>query len=149
MALPVTGGASPHARSIRQREGTMECDRRSFLRHLGTGTLGLGFGVSVFPQIYQSGEALAQTGGHDLHMKGIFPSGSGLTAARARYRNLPLSWEKLWAPLMLMGPGASTASASMRAGYDGRCSCRASRVSTPVRGSFQIWSSSSVDLLAS
>jgi DMSO/TMAO reductase YedYZ molybdopterin-dependent catalytic subunit len=48
----------------------MECNRRSFLRHLGTGTLGLGFGVSVFSQIYRCGEALAQTGGHDLHMKG-------------------------------------------------------------------------------
>ena len=48
----------------------MECNRRSFLRHLGTGTLGLGFGVSVFSQIYQCGEALAQAEGHDLHMKG-------------------------------------------------------------------------------
>jgi DMSO/TMAO reductase YedYZ molybdopterin-dependent catalytic subunit len=55
---------------IDQREGKMECNRRAFLRNMGMGTLGLGFGVSVFSQIYQCGEALAQTNGHDLYMRG-------------------------------------------------------------------------------
>ena len=37
---------------------------------MGAGTLGLGFGVSIFSQVYQCGEALAQADGHDLHSKG-------------------------------------------------------------------------------
>ena len=48
----------------------MECNRRSFLRRMSIGALGLGFGVSVFPRIFRFEEALAQTNGHDLHMKG-------------------------------------------------------------------------------
>ncbi len=56
--------------TILNKEGKMECDRRSFLRNLGIGTLGLGFGVPVFSQIYLRGEALAQMKGHDLHVKG-------------------------------------------------------------------------------
>ena len=48
----------------------MQCNRRTFLRNLGAGTLGLGFGVSIFSQVYQCGEALAQADGHDLHSKG-------------------------------------------------------------------------------
>jgi DMSO/TMAO reductase YedYZ molybdopterin-dependent catalytic subunit len=37
---------------------------------MGMGTLGLGFGVSVFSQVYQCGEALAGANEHDLHMRG-------------------------------------------------------------------------------
>jgi DMSO/TMAO reductase YedYZ molybdopterin-dependent catalytic subunit len=50
----------------------MECTRRDFVRKVGVGTLGLGFGVSVFHGLYQYGQAQAQTQAqhHDLHMKG-------------------------------------------------------------------------------
>jgi DMSO/TMAO reductase YedYZ molybdopterin-dependent catalytic subunit len=48
----------------------MECTRRAFLRNLGAGALGLGFGVSVIPGFYQYAEAQAQSEKHDLHMKG-------------------------------------------------------------------------------
>jgi DMSO/TMAO reductase YedYZ molybdopterin-dependent catalytic subunit len=48
----------------------MECTRRAFMRNVSVGTLGLGFGVSVFPGVYQYAEAQTQTQKHDLHMKG-------------------------------------------------------------------------------
>ncbi len=48
----------------------MECNRRSFLRNVGVGTLGLGFGVSVFSQLHQCGEALAQANEYDLYTRG-------------------------------------------------------------------------------
>jgi DMSO/TMAO reductase YedYZ molybdopterin-dependent catalytic subunit len=48
----------------------MEFTRRAFMRKVGVGTLGLGFGVSVFPGVYQYAEAQTQTQGHDVHMKG-------------------------------------------------------------------------------
>jgi DMSO/TMAO reductase YedYZ molybdopterin-dependent catalytic subunit len=46
------------------------CDRRSFLKRVGAGTLGLGFGVSVFDGIYQYAEALTEDEKHELLMKG-------------------------------------------------------------------------------
>ena len=45
-------------------------DRREFFRMLGLGTIGLGFGVSVFDGIYQRAEALTQGEAHELMMKG-------------------------------------------------------------------------------
>jgi DMSO/TMAO reductase YedYZ molybdopterin-dependent catalytic subunit len=48
----------------------MGCTRRAFMRNVSVGTLGLGFGVSVFPAVYQYAEARTQTQMHDLHMKG-------------------------------------------------------------------------------
>jgi DMSO/TMAO reductase YedYZ molybdopterin-dependent catalytic subunit len=48
----------------------MECTRRAFLQKVGVGTLGLGFGISVFPEIFQSAEAKTGNEAHDLYMKG-------------------------------------------------------------------------------
>jgi hypothetical protein len=48
----------------------MEPTRRAFLRKTGAATLGLGFGVCVFPGIYQYAEAQTQASQHDLHMQG-------------------------------------------------------------------------------
>jgi DMSO/TMAO reductase YedYZ molybdopterin-dependent catalytic subunit len=48
----------------------MDCTRRDFMRNVSVGTLGLGFGVSVFPGVYQYAQAETQTQQHDLHMKG-------------------------------------------------------------------------------
>jgi DMSO/TMAO reductase YedYZ molybdopterin-dependent catalytic subunit len=50
----------------------MDCrnDRRTFLKWVGMGTLGLGFGVSVFEGIFQRAEGAAEVQKHDLHMKG-------------------------------------------------------------------------------
>jgi DMSO/TMAO reductase YedYZ molybdopterin-dependent catalytic subunit len=48
----------------------MDCTRRTFMRNVSVGALGLGFGVSVFPGVYQYAEAQTQTQKHDLHMKG-------------------------------------------------------------------------------
>lgn len=45
-------------------------DRRDFLKCLGIGTLGLGFGVSVFDGIFQYAAAKTTAQGHDLHLKG-------------------------------------------------------------------------------
>ncbi|MEJ2695175.1 MAG: molybdopterin-dependent oxidoreductase [Candidatus Sulfobium sp.] len=45
-------------------------NRREFFKAVGVGTIGLGFGVSVFDGIYQYAEALTQTEKHDLLMKG-------------------------------------------------------------------------------
>lgn len=47
-----------------------EWARRDFLRRVGVGTIGLGFGVSVFDGIYQYAEALTEGEKHDLLMKG-------------------------------------------------------------------------------
>lgn len=44
--------------------------RRDFLHKLGTGTLGLGFGVSVLGGIYRRAEAAEEGRSHDLSMKG-------------------------------------------------------------------------------
>jgi hypothetical protein len=44
--------------------------RRDFFRSLGLGTVGLGFGVSVFDGIYQYAEALTEEEKHALLMKG-------------------------------------------------------------------------------
>jgi DMSO/TMAO reductase YedYZ molybdopterin-dependent catalytic subunit len=44
--------------------------RRDFFRRVGVGTLGLGFGVSVFDGIYQCAEALTGEEKHSLLMKG-------------------------------------------------------------------------------
>ncbi len=46
------------------------CNRRSFLKRVGVGTLGLGFGVSVFDGIYQYAQALTEDEKHALLMKG-------------------------------------------------------------------------------
>jgi DMSO/TMAO reductase YedYZ molybdopterin-dependent catalytic subunit len=44
--------------------------RRDFFRRIGIGTVGLGFGVSVFDGIYQYAEALTEEERHALLMKG-------------------------------------------------------------------------------
>jgi DMSO/TMAO reductase YedYZ molybdopterin-dependent catalytic subunit len=44
--------------------------RRDFFKTMGVGTIGLGFGVSVFDGIYQYADAMTQTEKHDLLMKG-------------------------------------------------------------------------------
>ena len=44
--------------------------RRDFLRKVGIGTLGLGFGVSIFDGIYQYANALTEEEAHTLLMKG-------------------------------------------------------------------------------
>jgi DMSO/TMAO reductase YedYZ molybdopterin-dependent catalytic subunit len=49
------------------REGM---DRREFFKKIGIGTIGLGFGISVFDGIYQYAEALTEEQKHDLLMKG-------------------------------------------------------------------------------
>ncbi len=46
------------------------CDRRNFLKRVGVGTLGLGFGVSIFDGIYHYAEGLTENEKHDLLMKG-------------------------------------------------------------------------------
>jgi DMSO/TMAO reductase YedYZ molybdopterin-dependent catalytic subunit len=45
-------------------------NRREFFRTIGAGTIGLGFGVSVFDGIYQYAEALTEQEKHELLMKG-------------------------------------------------------------------------------
>ncbi len=45
-------------------------DRREFCKLAGLGTIGLGFGVSVFEGIYQRAEALTAEEAHELVMKG-------------------------------------------------------------------------------
>jgi DMSO/TMAO reductase YedYZ molybdopterin-dependent catalytic subunit len=45
-------------------------DRREFFRKIGIGTIGLGFGISVFDGIYQYAEALTEEEKHALLMKG-------------------------------------------------------------------------------
>ncbi len=45
-------------------------DRREFFRKVGLGTIGLGFGVSVFDGVYQYAEALTEEEKHSLVMKG-------------------------------------------------------------------------------
>ncbi len=47
-----------------------EMGRREFFRKIGMGTIGLGFGISVFDSIYQSAEALTEDQKHTLLMKG-------------------------------------------------------------------------------
>jgi DMSO/TMAO reductase YedYZ molybdopterin-dependent catalytic subunit len=48
-----------------------ECyNRRDFFRALGAGTLGLGFGVSIFDGLYQYAEAAEEQDKHTLLMKG-------------------------------------------------------------------------------
>ncbi len=48
-----------------------ECyNRRDFFRTLGLGTLGLGFGVSIFDSLYQYAEAAEEQDKHTLLMKG-------------------------------------------------------------------------------
>src|SRR5208283_1000156 len=44
--------------------------RRDFFRGIGLGTIGLGFGVSIFDGIYQYAEALTEEEKHALLMKG-------------------------------------------------------------------------------
>ena len=44
--------------------------RRDFFRRIGVGTLGLGFGVSIFDGIYQHSDALTEEEAHTLLMKG-------------------------------------------------------------------------------
>jgi DMSO/TMAO reductase YedYZ molybdopterin-dependent catalytic subunit len=44
--------------------------RRDFFRRIGVGTLGLGFGVSIFDGIYQYADALTEEEAHTLLMKG-------------------------------------------------------------------------------
>jgi DMSO/TMAO reductase YedYZ molybdopterin-dependent catalytic subunit len=48
----------------------MPTTRRAFLRHVAVGSLGLGFGVSVFPRIFQTDEAWASDQEHSRMMKG-------------------------------------------------------------------------------
>ena len=45
-------------------------NRREFFKTIGVGTIGLGFGISVFDGIYQYADALTQSEKHDLLMKG-------------------------------------------------------------------------------
>lgn len=45
-------------------------NRRDFFKRIGLGTIGLGFGVSVFDGIYQYAEALSEEEAHALLMKG-------------------------------------------------------------------------------
>ena len=47
-----------------------ELTRRDFFRRIGVGTLGLGFGVSIFDGIYQHAHALTEEDAHALLMKG-------------------------------------------------------------------------------
>jgi anaerobic selenocysteine-containing dehydrogenase len=44
--------------------------RRNFLKGIGAGTTGLGFGVSLFDGIYQYAEAATEEERHSLLMKG-------------------------------------------------------------------------------
>ena len=44
--------------------------RRDLFRRIGIGTIGLGFGVSIFDGIYQCAEALTEEEAHTLLMKG-------------------------------------------------------------------------------
>ncbi len=46
------------------------CTRRDFFRMMGLGTLGLGFGVSIYDSIYQYAEAESEMTTHQLLMKG-------------------------------------------------------------------------------
>ena len=46
------------------------CTRRDFFRMMGLGTLGLGFGVSIYDSIYQYAEAEGEMTTHQLLMKG-------------------------------------------------------------------------------
>jgi DMSO/TMAO reductase YedYZ molybdopterin-dependent catalytic subunit len=46
------------------------CSRRDFFRMLGLGTLGFGFGVSIYDSIYQYAEAESEMNAHQLLMKG-------------------------------------------------------------------------------
>ena len=48
----------------------MDCTRRDFLRNASAAALGLGFGVSVFPGIYQYAQAQSNTPNHGEYMKG-------------------------------------------------------------------------------
>jgi DMSO/TMAO reductase YedYZ molybdopterin-dependent catalytic subunit len=45
-------------------------NRREFFRRIGVGTMGLGFGISIFDGIYQYAEALTEEEAHALLMKG-------------------------------------------------------------------------------
>lgn len=45
-------------------------NRREFFRTVGVGTIGLGFGISIFDGVFESAEALTQTQEHDILMKG-------------------------------------------------------------------------------
>jgi len=47
-----------------------QLSRRAFFRGIGLGTIGLGFGVSIFDGIYQYAEALTEEEKHALLMKG-------------------------------------------------------------------------------
>jgi DMSO/TMAO reductase YedYZ molybdopterin-dependent catalytic subunit len=52
-------------------EGMREClSRREFFRRIGVGTIGLGFGVSIFSQLYEYTEAATENEEHRLLMKG-------------------------------------------------------------------------------
>lgn len=44
--------------------------RRHFLKHIGIGTLSLGFGVSMLSVVYQREAAAVSEQGHEFHMKG-------------------------------------------------------------------------------
>jgi hypothetical protein len=50
----------------------MNCryERRNFLKQVGLGTLGLGFGVSIFAGIFQRAQGATEPQRHDLNMKG-------------------------------------------------------------------------------
>jgi hypothetical protein len=48
----------------------MEQTRRDFLRNVAAGSLGMGFGVYVFPGIFQPAEAWASDGSHSRMIKG-------------------------------------------------------------------------------
>lgn len=45
-------------------------ERRNFLKQVGLGTLGLGFGVSIFAGIFQRAQGATEPQRHDLYMKG-------------------------------------------------------------------------------
>ncbi|HTZ17522.1 MAG TPA: molybdopterin-dependent oxidoreductase [Dissulfurispiraceae bacterium] len=47
-----------------------DISRRDFIRRAGIGTIGLGFGVSVFDSVYQYAEALTEEEKHAMLMKG-------------------------------------------------------------------------------
>ena len=65
--------------------------RRDFFRRIGVGTIGLGFGVSIFDGIYQYANALTEEGAHTLLMKRPLenPSSNKFCIPRRSIKNGP------------------------------------------------------------
>ena len=60
-----------------------DISRRDFIRRVGLGTIGLGFGVSVFDGVYHYAEALTEDEKHAMLMKGSVNS-MGFNARESR-----------------------------------------------------------------